>query len=896
MVRPQGLAAVVAWAPAVSAQHPETFVVWRSMDPMIAANPAGTAPGDAFARAELVTRLQGIAHGERLRLQQELQSLRGEVVAALAATPAAVVRVPADRVADLLRIPGVLRVERAQPAPACLEAATAASHHDADHVHGALAQRGAGVVVAVVDTGIELLHLPTQLPHPAFLDASGQSRVVRAWSAFGTGLIDLTDRVGHGTNVAAIAVGRRWNGLPEVDDGFAPAASIASYRVTPDLSDVATTATLAQAYDQILIDRLAGLPIVAVNCSFKGSPDPLAVDQVALDRLARLGDVVVVVSAGNAEPGDPEPLPTVQSQAACNGLAIGGIDKNTRALSVFSAVGPLPGDGERTYPDLMAIGQDVHTARRGDATTFDTVSGTSFSVPMVVGSAALLRAARPDLDALTCKALLLQNVADLIAANPGRSRNHIGVGMLRTDLAVIAALAAQPNPAAPAAGGTFAAAGALATGTASTWTMPLNGGARYAVAAAWWRTDTASAVWPELDVVVRDAAGGEVASGIARRNLYERFVFVAPATGAYGIELRSVSGATAEFALVVGPDRSNGPANGAVTVLAPGCPGSGPRLDAQLVLPTGGGAFGAIRTNKPLADRPCTVLVGYDRASIPSARMIHALACRRAAHEAGTAAVTVTTRVTLGYSQNHPDALATSLPLAANFDPSAPQVTTTATMVLAATNGPATPAEFDFVLPLATPFLLDPALGHPLLQFEVLGNSSGSAALPIRFDAVPAPVGATGRVLLYAGSTTVLPANVRLVTAFVGATPAGAVPRHDHDGEPRIGGNWTLALRDAAPSALALLLQGLSASEWGGVPLPLALAPFGAPGCALAVAGEAALAVPLDGTGQASVGFAIPATPTLVGAVLFHQFVVFDAAANAAGLVVSDASRAVVGG
>lgn len=874
----------------LGAQQPETVIVWRSQDPLV------TAAGVGTPRDGLAVRLRQLADAERAQLQLRVREFGGVVDAVLAATPVAIVRVPRDRLADLVRVPGVQRVERPRPARACLEAATAGSHHDADRVHAALGQRGGGVVVAVVDTGIELLQLPTQAPHPAFLDAQGQSRVVRTWSAFGTGLIDLTDRVGHGTNVAAIAVGRRWNGLLEADDGFAPAAGIASYRVTPDLSDVATTATLAQAYDQILLDRLGGLPIVAVNCSFKGSPEPLAVDQVALDRLARFGDVVVVVSAGNAEPGDPEPLPTVQSQAACNGLAVGGIVKTTRQLGAFSAVGPLPGDGVRTYPDLMAVGQDVHTARRGDASTFDTVSGTSFSAPMVAGSAALLRAARPDLDALTAKALLLQNVADLVAANPGRGRNHVGVGMLRTDLAVEAALAAQPGTGAPATGGTFATRGTLGAGAVATWTLPLLAGARYAVAAAWWRTDTASATWPDLDVVVRDPVGNVLASGQARRNLYERFVFLAPANGAYAVELLSISGAAAEFALVVGPDRTVGPANGAVAVVAPGCAGSGPQFAAQLVLPTGGAAFGSARTNKPLADRPCTLLVGYDRASVPAPRTVRALAFRRAAQEAGTMAVAVTVRLTVGYTQNHPDALATGLPLAANFDGAAPQVTTTQTLQLAATSRPATAAEFDFVLPLPVPFDLDPAHGHPLLMFEVLANSAGSAALPIRFDAAPAGASATGRVLQYAGTTTVLTANTRLVTAFVGDGPAGAPPRQDHDGEPRIGAAWTLALRDAAPSSLALLLQGLSATSWAGVPLPVALAPFGAPGCALAVGGDGALAVAIDPAGQATIAFAIPATPTLVGAVLFHQFVVLDAAANAGGLVVSDASRALVGG
>jgi arylsulfatase A-like enzyme len=126
---------------------------------------------------------------------------------------------------------------------------------------------------------------------------------------------------------------------------------------------------------------------------------------------------------------------------------------------------------------------------------------------------------------------------------------------------------------------------------------------------------------------------------------------------------------------------------------------------------------------------------------------------------------------------------------------------------------------------------------------------------------------------------------------------SAGVPSIDVGGAPAVGRAHRVLLHGAAPGTTALLLVGTSHTQWAGVPLPLALEPFGGGhGCVLRGSGEAAVATRTGDLGDAAVAIAIPGDLALVGTALFHTWLDFDPAApGALGITVSNTGVAVLG-
>ena len=107
-------------------------------------------------------------------------------------------------------------------------------------------------------------------------------------------------------------------------------------------------------------------------------------------------------------------------------------------------------------------------------------------------------------------------------------------------------------------------------------------------------------------------------------------------------------------------------------------------------------------------------------------------------------------------------------------------------------------------------------------------------------------------------------------------------------------GTMFTATISGAPAGLALMATGLSDAQSGGLLLPLSLAALGMPGCQLF-----AEALQLDTVAGASStlawSWALPAGGALLGLRFYQQALVLDPAANALGLVVSNAAAATIG-
>jgi hypothetical protein len=127
----------------------------------------------------------------------------------------------------------------------------------------------------------------------------------------------------------------------------------------------------------------------------------------------------------------------------------------------------------------------------------------------------------------------------------------------------------------------------------------------------------------------------------------------------------------------------------------------------------------------------------------------------------------------------------------------------------------------------------------------------------------------------------------------LGCAGSAGVPGNVVRTPPAIGTTMAVDLTNLAQD-LVLYFWGFSnlTSSFG--PLPLDLTPLGAPGCALRTSFDAPTV--LVGTaGTASFQFAIPNNPALLAIQFFTQGMSIDPAANAFGLVASDAAGFVVG-
>lgn len=213
--------------------------------------------------------------------------------------------------------------------------------------------RGAGVTVAVLDTGIDETH-------PDLADAIDEARdFTRARSG-------ASDRVGHGTHVAG-TIGARQNELGVV--GVAPECRLLVAKVLGDDGSGSAASVVAG------IDWACEQAADVLSLSL-GSPEPSREIQAAIERAAAAGKIVLC-AAGNEGRENAVNYPARWPET----IAIGAVDRHGR-LAPFSSRGP--------EVDLCAPGEDVlSTYLRGG---YAKLSGTSMAAPFVSGVVALMLA------------------------------------------------------------------------------------------------------------------------------------------------------------------------------------------------------------------------------------------------------------------------------------------------------------------------------------------------------------------------------------------------------------------------------------------------------------------------------------------------------------------------
>jgi serine protease AprX len=279
---------------------------------------------------------------------------------------------------------------------------------------------GQGVVVAVVDSGIDATH-------PALA-----KKVVAAVS-FVTGDPSTDDSYGHGTHVAGIIAGLGAPAsrvTPLYQGGIAPGAQVVNVRVLGD--DVSgLTSDVIDGIDWVVKNR-AKYNIRVMNLSL-GHPvtEPSATDPLceAVARAVNAG-IVVVAAAGNAGvAADGSPVLGGVMSPGNSPLALtvgatntqGTVKRSDDTVATYSSRGPTKYDFA-VKPDLAAPGNKIvslestssylsthyaylHKAGVG-ANSYMQLSGTSMAAPMVSGASALLLQGVPNLSPAQVKVAL----------------------------------------------------------------------------------------------------------------------------------------------------------------------------------------------------------------------------------------------------------------------------------------------------------------------------------------------------------------------------------------------------------------------------------------------------------------------------------------------------------
>ena len=359
----------------------------------------------------------------------ESSRLGGKLGRSLTSINGKVVQLPKGQLKKLADYPGVDRIVYDRPTAGELN--RVAVTVGARAVQQTYGYRGAGIGVAVIDSGITTWHDDLSYLGSSWLVRTKNGQRNAAFVDFVNGRTSPYDDNGHGTHVAGIIAGNGYDSLG-VRAGIAPDAHLLSLKVLDQngrgvISNVIAALDWSVANKSAYNIRVINLSVgAAVTESYKTDPLTLAAKR-AVD-----AGIVVVTAAGNLGKnslgqtqygaiGAPGNAPWVITVGAYSHE--GTVVRTDDVMAGFSSRGPSAYDYE-AKPDLVAPGVGIVSLSDpggalylskptalvggllGSAFPYLSLSGTSMASPVVAGSVALMLQANPSLTPNLVKAIL----------------------------------------------------------------------------------------------------------------------------------------------------------------------------------------------------------------------------------------------------------------------------------------------------------------------------------------------------------------------------------------------------------------------------------------------------------------------------------------------------------
>ena len=358
-----------------------------------------------------------------------------------------VVTARADLIPQLAAHPAVekVRLDSAIPLSETNLAIAANPEWNIDAIHApdiwAMGFRGQGIVVANMDTGVDLYH-PDLGWHATLQQSTKWRGGDNSWyDPNGEHPTIPTDTHGHGTQTMGIMVGGDAGGTAI---GVAPGAQWIAVKIFKDAiypnPPVAPISSIHLGFQWLLdpdgnpdtddapdiINNSWGLLDTVNQCDLEFQTDI---------RNLQAAGIAVVFSAGNSGPGYFTSLSPANYPEA---FAVGAVDENF-SIANFSSRGTSACD-HNIFPEVVAPGDNNSPPFFGIKTTdltgggafpdsYAYVSGTSFAAPHVAGAMALLLSAFPGAAVPELETALKNTALDLGFSGPD---NDFGYGLIDT--------------------------------------------------------------------------------------------------------------------------------------------------------------------------------------------------------------------------------------------------------------------------------------------------------------------------------------------------------------------------------------------------------------------------------------------------------------------------------